>query len=277
MVNSAFTTPSDWSSLGTDDVALVTGGLSGLGLEITKKLLYNHGVGKVIVIDRHEPSSRFDSRVEFVQCDVAAPDFQQRLDSVIHSLHLRNQHISVVVNNAGVRCSGLLLRMDPQDIQTLFGVNTFAHITVLRSVVQNHLDYHRECQLSVVTVLSILGALAPRNLLVYSASKAAATQIHEALAQELRPYRNIAMLLVVPGQLTTEMFHDVRPTRTFFAPVVDHRELATKIAGHINAGVSGTLCAPMYAYFLPMVKILPPVVQNWCRRFSGMDSKIPDT
>lgn len=276
-LNSAFTKAPKWNLLGESDVALVTGGLSGLGLEIVNKLAIDYRVGKVIVYDIQKPRVELSSNVEFCLCDIDShASLTARIDDTIRDLNQQNRHISVLVNNAGVRYSGPLLNMDNDEIRRLFGVNVFASITLLRAVVRNHLEYFSTRQLSIVTVSSVLGSFGPKNLLVYSASKAATTQIHECLAEELRPHNNISMLLVMPGQLTTDMFKDVSPSRTFFAPVVNHAGLAHSIVAKVSRGESGVLCEPFYANFLPAVKVLPAIIQHWCRRFSRMDEKIPD-
>lgn len=276
IVNNAFKLPPNWSRLGSGDVALVTGGLGGLGLEIVKKLIFEHGVGKVVIYDIQRPQFEFDERVEFFHCDLASDsDLKAQISSTIRQLRRENLHVSVLVNNAGVRYDGALLSMKDEAISTLFQVNTFSQITLLRRVLQNHIAYHPHRQLSIVTVSSILGALGPKNLLVYSASKAAIIQIHESLVEELRPYAYIRPLLVTPGQLTTDMFKDITPSRTFFAPLVNHIALAGAIVDKIQTGESGTLSEPFYANCLPGVKVLPSIIQYWCRWFSCMDEKIP--
>ncbi|SGZ49339.1 CIC11C00000001860 [Sungouiella intermedia] len=277
ILNEIFKVPAEWKLLGKDDVALVTGGLAGLGLEVVKSLVYDHQVGKVIIFDIQQPRFKFDSRVEFCCCDIASHSaLKSRVDATLRLLRNENTHISVLVNNAGVCYSGSLLNMSEEAINKLFNVNTFAMIEIVRRVVRNHLKFHKNSQLSLVTVSSILGALGPKNLLVYSASKAAITQIHECLTAELHHHRKISMLLVTPGQLTTEMFKDISPSRTFFAPLVNHIALAKCIVEKVSRGESGTLSEPFYANFLPSVKVLPLVVQYWCRWFSQMDKKIPD-
>lgn len=277
ILNTAYKLPSRLAPLGTADIALVTGGLDGLGLEIVKRLIFHHKVSRVYVLDVKEPVFEFDARVKFLKCDVgSAKELRLVLGQLTASLNSESKHISVLVNNAGVRHSGALLNTDEQDIRRIFSINTFAHITALKCVVSNHINKFRLQRLSLVTVSSILGSFGPRNLLVYSASKAAVTQIHECMAEELSMYPLIRMLLVSPGQLTTAMFNDVMPSRQFFAPIVNHTALAAAITDRVDRGETGVLCEPMYANFLPAVKTLPMLVQHWCRRFSQMDDKIKD-
>lgn len=270
--------PKSWNPLGSKDVALVTGGLSGLGLEVVKQLFHEYNVGHIYILDTVEPSFNFNSpRVEFHRCDLRLSALVRVItDLIIKDLHSRGLRISLVVNNAGIRNNGLLLNIDEDKLRSAFEVNTFAQVTILRRVINHHLEFHSKCQLYIVSVSSILATLAPKNLSVYSASKAAAYQFHEALTQELKQHSSIRLLLVATGQLTTNMFKDISPSRLFFAPLVDHRSLAGKILKRAIQGKEGVLCDPIYANFLPMVKVFPVFVQQLCRWFSQMDEKLPD-
>lgn len=274
----AYKLPSEWVGLGENDTVLITGGSSGLGLELVKQLLFEYKVGKVIVLDVRKPEFEFGSlNLEFHRCDVSHDhDLNFTLNAVLHTLHSRQEHISVLINNAGVRNSGLLLSLSDDEIHQTFNVNTFAQITALRKVVSHHIKHYKHSQLYVVSISSILAALTPKNGSIYAASKAAAFQIHEGLTQELRALPNIRLLLVAPGQLTTNMFKDVIPSRTFFAPLVNHIKLASDILKKANTGESGVFCTPFYANWLPLVKVLPIFLQDLCRWFSQMDEKLPD-
>lgn len=280
LVSKAYLLPRKWIPLGPHDVALITGGLCGLGLELVKKLHSEYRVGRIVVLDVVKPSldAYADSgSIDFRQCDISLPaNLQSTLDALLTELHSQGLRISVVVNNAGIRNSGLLLCLDENQIRSAFEVNTLAPITILRKVISHHLSHYAERQLYVVGVSSILAALAPKNLSVYSASKAATFQVYEALTQELIHLPNIRLLLVATGQLTTSMFHDVTPNRLFFAPLVDHAALAAKILRKANRGECGVLCEPVYANFLPIVKVLPVFIQQLCRWFSRMDDQLPD-
>ncbi|KAF7584192.1 putative uncharacterized oxidoreductase [Clavispora lusitaniae] len=278
LINYAFRTPVSWNSLSESDVAVVTGGSNGLGLALVKSLLFDYKVARIYIIDIKPPDFSFDKRVEFCHCDIAdIGKLNHVLSTIQKELAKESRHISILVNNAGVRASGSLLAMDSTQISRVFDVNTFSPIAVLRTVLSHHLHHFPHRTLSVVNVSSILGVFGPKNLSVYSASKAAMIQIHECLREELRPHKNIRMLLVMPGQLTTDMFKDISPSRLFLAPLINHTWLAAKIAARVNRGEEGVLCEPLYANFLPMAKSLPLLLQYWCRKFSQMDDKVPDT
>lgn len=278
MYGQAYKLPKQWVSLGKNDVVLITGGSLGLGLELVKQLLFEYQVGKVIVLDIRKPEFEFGlAPLEFHRCDVSKEhDLNYTLAGVLHALDARQEHVSVLINNAGVRNSGGLLNAADSTIRHTFNVNTFAQITALRKVISRHVKHHKHSQLYVVSVSSILATLAPKNGSVYAASKAAVFQIHESLTQELANLPNIRLLLVAPGQLTTDMFRDISPSREFFAPVVNHIKLARQILERANRGEKGVLCSPFYANWLPLVKVLPLFLQDLCRWFSQMDEKLPD-
>ena len=259
----------------------MTGGSSGLGLAVVQELL-KEGIAKVIILDIAYPPQilleRAKYRVEYLNCDIANG---YKLYRVLKQVFLRckknHQYISICVLSAGLRNSGSLLSLDSDQINQAFNVNTFSQIWIQKALIESYLqDIHRRRRpkLYIVSIASILGVLAPKNLSLYSATKAAVIQVHEALASELSHIPSIRLLLVATGQLSTRMFDDVKPPKPFFAPLVDHLELAKKIVIKINRGEKGVLCEPFYANFLPLVKCLPIVLQDLCRFFSGIDNSI---
>ncbi|CAH2350471.1 uncharacterized oxidoreductase Tda5p [[Candida] railenensis] len=268
--------PKGWSELSRQDVALITGGSRGLGLEIVKKL--KQKVGKVIIVDVAPPPAYIieDDSIQFVRCNIGDEALlKYTLTRVIENLAIAEQHISVLINNAGIDHRSSLLDLPDEDIKQVFNVNSFAQIWTLRAVISNHMKQNSDKQLFIVSVASILGTLAPKNLTLYSASKAINIQVHEGLTQEVKELSpKVRLLLVTPGQLDTAMFDDIEASNEFFAPLVKHVELAETIVGRINKGHSGVLANPMYANLLPIVKCLPIALQDFCRWLSQMDNKI---
>lgn len=277
---------SRWSKINVNDIALITGGSRGLGLEIVKELILTKNIGKVIILDLVEPEFQFtatyEKRLEFIKCDVGnEKTVLTTMYRIINTLNNEGKYISICINNAGIRHNESLLHLPQDRILKIFNVNTMSHIWILRAILNNHiLNVHMKKEnnrLFIVSVSSILGTLAPKNLSIYSASKAAIIQIHEALTQEVSYLPLIRLLLVATGQLTTTMFHDVTPPRQFFAPIVNHYDLAKSIVNKIEKGEKGVLCNPLYANFLPLVKCMPIFVQDFCRWISGMDNQIKDS
>lgn len=238
-----------------------------------KQLLELRKFGKVFILDVRNLAEQLSDDVVYVKCDLSsAKALNSGLDSVYSLLDQRR--LSLVVNNAGVRESGSLLNMRNEDTRRVFEVNTFSVITILKEVVSHHLKNDLLHRLSIANISSVLGTFGPKNLLIYSASKASTIQIHESFAEEMREYPRIRPLLVLPGQLTTEMFSDVSPSCLFFAPLVDHRQLARLIVQNLQQGKTGVLCEPLYTNLLPVMKVMPLFVQRIARWVSQMDDKL---
>ncbi|KAM9922128.1 hypothetical protein OXX80_011959 [Metschnikowia pulcherrima] len=260
--------------LGANDVALITGGSSGLGLELAKDLISAHKIKHVFNLDIVAPKHELGENVTFIKCDLAS---SQDVDSALEQIFTQCKvmgPISVVINNAGVRVNGPLLSMSPKQVQKVFDINTFAPIRILQSVISAHTETFLPKRLSVVTVSSVLGAFGPKNLSTYSASKAASTQFHEVLSRELASIPSIRMLLVLPGQMSTGMFSDVEQGRLFVAPIVDHVSLARAILQKVNIGEEGIMCEPFYSNFGYALKALPWRLQQAVRSYTQMDEKV---
>lgn len=261
--------------LGTNDAAIVTGGLCGLGLEIVRVLISKYKVLRVYVLDIVPSKCDLGAAVHYIKCDLSSPEnVEVALSDVIARSRLSGAPVSVVVNNAGIRLSGSLLNVGPESLRKVFEVNTFAPARIVQRMISNHVETHASRRLSIVTVSSVLGALGGRNLLAYCASKAASTQFHEVVAQEVVDFPSIRMLLVTPGQLLTEMFSDLEPPKQFVAPVVSHVELAKLVLEKVNVGETGIVCEPFYANFGYVLKAMPWKVQQVAREFAEIDKKI---
>lgn len=228
------------------------------------------------MIDICEP--HFEStNVSFFKCNVGDKEALLRtLKQIVKECDKLDQKLTLFISNAGVRHSKSLLHLDDQEIENLYNVNLFSFIWGVRFLINNHIQTNSNGKFSVVTVSSVLGHLAPKNLTIYSSSKAALTQAHQGLAEELSDFPNIRMLLVKPGQLLNGMFDDVKPTKVFFAPVVNHVDLAHDILNSVNKGECGVLRRPLYATFLPLVNCLPYSLERLCRWYSEMDKKVED-
>lgn len=110
-------------------------------------------------------------------------------------------NIDVLVNNAGISISGLLIDMTNEQIQNLVSTNLVSTIVCSREVAKNMM---KAGQGKIINVSSIWGVVGGSNETVYSATKAGIIGFSKALAKELG-LMNINVNVVAPGAIETDM------------------------------------------------------------------------
>lgn len=79
------------------------------------------------------------------------------------------------------------------------------------------------------------------------------------------------MVLVKPGQLSTNMFSTLKSPSDFFGPVVAAKDLAMEIVDAVERGRNEMLCMPVYAWLVEWLGVLPVSLQRVARWASGVD------
>jgi len=186
--------------------ALVTGANRGLGARIVNELLAAD-VAKVYATARTLGSIAgssviADSRVEPLALDITDP-------ASVRAAAAAASDVTVLVNNAGVLAFGGVLDGDLGSFERDLRTNYLGTLRVTREFVP---VLERNAPAAVVNVLTLI-ALAPVPPMAgYSASKAAAHSLTQALRAELRG-RGIEVLGAYPGGIDTDMLAGVEGTR----------------------------------------------------------------
>lgn len=250
-----------------DEVVVVTGGASGLG-RCMAEIYAMKGVG-VAVLDVSVKEEGEREGVRWYKCDVGDKAMVKKIwKQISDDLGVP----TILINNAAVVNGKPFLSLTDEEVEQTFRVNTLAHFHLaslfLRPLIANGNGG------TLVTVSSILGRLGASNLSAYTGSKAAAIAFHTSLAAELRESPKIKTVLVTPGQLDTGMFGHIKLDwfRNFFGPVTEVRELAVQIVNTVDAGEGGTIAIPAFASWIAWQQILPRSIQNWLKRWSGVDT-----
>lgn len=254
------------------NVAVITGGCGGLGRCLATQLI-NRGI-KTIVLDIALPplSDRIPD-VCYIRCDVT--DFSQ-MQLAASEISARFGLVTILINNAGIVRSHSLLDMSENDIQLVLRVNLYASFITIKTFLPGMLTLGRGY---IVTIASVLGHLAPARLSAYGASKAGLIAMHESLTAEIRTSyapkssgSRIRTLLVCPGQMQTAMFQGVCTPSSLFAPVLTPNNVAHRIVEMLFDGCEGTLFMPLYAHFIPLLRMMPARITEFARYLSGIDN-----
>ncbi|KAE8153258.1 hypothetical protein BDV25DRAFT_169138 [Aspergillus avenaceus] len=260
----------------SDEVVVVTGGASGLGLLIARIYLMR-GVG-VAVVDVRGRSERevvelVEGGVEYFEGDVADLSV---LEECVREVGEKLGTPTILINCAAARINGhSILNLSADAFQ--------------RTIQTNLLAVFRTCQVflpcmlaapnggTIVNVSSVLGQLCPAGLADYSVSKAGLSALHRTLEAELRATGDddkVKMLLVEPGQVATPLFASVKTPNRFIAPVLEPVCVAREIVSAIEEGRAGVIRLPAYATLVNWYAVLPASLQRIARYLSGIDQAV---
>jgi NAD(P)-dependent dehydrogenase (short-subunit alcohol dehydrogenase family) len=200
-------------------VALVTGANRGLGARLVTELL-GAGAAKVYATSRTPSAAAGDDpRVQPLRLDVTDP-------ASVAAATAAAPDVTVLVNNAGVLAFGSALTGDLASFERDLDTNYLGTLRVTRAFAP---VLARNAPAAIVNILTLI-ALAPAGPMAgYSASKAAAHSITQALRAELRD-RGVTVLGAYPGGIDTDMLAGVDAPK---APpeVVAERVIASLAAG----------------------------------------------
>jgi uncharacterized protein len=243
-------------------VAVVTGGSSGIGAAIARKLTAS-GWHCVLVARGRERLSALAGElgVEWESCDVGE---REAVELTADAIRERHPAVKLLVNGAGIPGRGGFLRLDPGRIEEVTRTNYLGGVWCLRAFLP---ALEAAAPSHVVNVVSVAGTVAAGSAGPYTASKHAQLAFSRAARAELRP-RGIRVHTVLPGFVETEGF--VQRAR-FSSPllqrlVIEPELVAERVAGAIERD-RGEVFVPRWYRVAPVVQALAPgLVARLARR-----------
>lgn len=201
---------------------LVTGANRGLGARLVAELL-TAGAGRIYTTARDprtvDPTVAADPRVQTLALDVTD-------DGSVEAAARIATDVTILINNAGVLGFGGVLDGDLDLFQRDLATNYVGTLRVSRAFAPL---LERNQPAAIVNILTLI-ALAPVPPMAgYSASKAAAHSITQALRAELRD-RGVEVIGAYPGGIDTDMLAGVDADKA--APEL----VAARIVAGIAAG-----------------------------------------
>ena len=197
-------------------VALVTGGLSGIGRAVVE-LFDRHGARQVI-FDRADRSRDDDlsgeklaesltTEAAYVRGDVSKPE---DVDMLFDTALERFGRVDVLVNNAGVTAFKPIDQLTAEDFDHVMAVNVRgAFLSCKRAIMEMRKQRERGV---IVNVASNFGFVGAPEASIYCASKGAVVTMTKALALETGP-DGIRINALCPGATATEFNRQHRARR----------------------------------------------------------------
>jgi len=184
-----------------DQVAIITGAASGIGLAIAKKL---HGEGARVVLIDLNPLALTSVSMPVGEiayaCDVTNED---QVKAAINWVAERFGRIDVLVNSAGVTGKTNIKSHDVElvDFRFVFEVNVVGSFLTSRAVLPHMLKQHYG---RILHIASIAGKEGNAGMLAYSASKAAVIGMAKAQGKEYAE-TGITVNALAPAVIRTAM------------------------------------------------------------------------
>lgn len=186
-------------------IAIVTGGNSGIGKAITRKLCSEGasvivlGKSKGVFHPLEDIKQEFPQAIiQFFETDVSKT---QEVEEVINKILQEFKTIDILVNNAGITQDQLLMKMSEEEWDNVIEVNLKSCYNTCRAVIRSMI---KAKQGKIVNISSILGLIGNPGQTNYCASKAGMIGFSKALAKEVGS-RGITVNCVAPGFIRTGM------------------------------------------------------------------------
>ena len=184
-------------------VALVTGASRGIGQAISERLVKQgfYVIGTATSeAGAQAISERLGSAGEGRVLNVTDPAM---VSDLAKSLAESDQSPLVLVNNAGITKDTLMLRMKPEDWQSVIDTNLTSIFTVVSAFIKPMTKARTG---RIINISSVVGSMGNAGQVNYAAAKAGLEGMTRAMAREFGS-RAITVNAVAPGFIETDMTH----------------------------------------------------------------------
>jgi NAD(P)-dependent dehydrogenase (short-subunit alcohol dehydrogenase family) len=187
----------------TGQVALVTGGVRGIGLAICKRLLAR---GVLVAAGATRPSEASEAYEQAHGNRGGSVHFgnigrNDDCERVVGEVIDRHGRLDILVNNAGVTMDRTVRKMTPEEWDHVLQVNLHGTFYMCRAVLQHMIDRGSGRIVNISSVIGEIGNIGQAN---YAASKSGLFGLTMSLARECAN-KGITVNTVAPGFIATEM------------------------------------------------------------------------
>lgn len=239
------------------ETVLITGAGNGIGRLLALKLCKD--VNTVVLWDVDQPRLKetanevkeLGGNVKAFVCDLSS---KESVYKAAEEVKRDVGEITMIINNAGIVVGKPFLELSDESIQRTFDVNVMSHFWIIKSFLPDMMKRNRGHIVTMASVASFVGA---SHLVDYSASKAAAYMLLEALYLELQTagYTGIKFTGICPYLINTGMFHGASDR---VIPMLEPDYVSDKIIAAVRTN-QFMLVLPRLFYVLIALKSLLPV------------------
>ena len=180
---------------------LVTGSSSGIGYEITSKLL-DLGAKVIGIARNHDRSKLKNKNYTTYKCDVSA---HQKLEILLKQILKKHPQINCFISNAGYGDFGPLENFSTFQIKNFIATNLTSHMVITKFL----LPHFKRIKIGdIIFIGSEAGLLGAKNGSLYCAAKFGLRGFSEALSKDVAN-KNIRVSIINPGMIRTDFFENL--------------------------------------------------------------------
>ncbi|TIB69988.1 NAD(P)-binding protein [Wallemia mellicola] len=264
----------DWNN----QVVFLTGGSNGLGKSLVKELLVMRP--KLIINVDIADNDITHERLQTINCDIAD---STQLQSVCKTVIKEHGTPTVVILNAGAFDAKSLVDSTTRDFRNTLDVNFTSHLEILNAFLPGFIERNSG---HIVSIASILGELHAAQAATYCASKAAVISLFQCLRVDLKHLhnaRNVKTSLVLPGLIQTQLFGNVKHSKSsrlpswltdLALPSINPNDLARRIIVDLNTRRTGDIRSPYFVHGASWYYHLPQFVLDILEYWIGVHDYI---
>ena len=191
-----------------DKCVLVTGSSSGIGYEITSKLL-DLGAKVIGIARNHDKSNLENKNFTKYNCDVSVTE---KLEILLKQILKNHPQINCLISNAGYGDFGPLENFSTLQIHNFMATNLTSHIVITKFLLPH---FKRNKMGDIIFIGSEAGLLGAKNGSLYCAAKFGLRGFSQALIKDVAN-KNIRVSIINPGMVRTPFFDNLN-----FEPGID--------------------------------------------------------
>lgn len=189
----------------TNKVAVVTGGATGIGREISLKLA---SLGAIVVVNYNSSAQAASDLVTEIQANNGTANLIQanvsKLDEAQKLIDFAVEQygkIDILVNNAGITADTFIIKMKEEEFDKVIEVNLKGTWNCCKHAARYMQKQRFGKIINISSVVGLIGNIGQTN---YCASKAGVIGLTKALAREVAK-RGVCVNAIAPGFIETKM------------------------------------------------------------------------